>query len=188
MAQKGWKITITPKFNSKKLYHETLGTDWAEFQLEANIAGLSTANYMINYINNNCKRAGSTKKLEGAIRWEQISTTAGISWGVGNLATLNAIAKYWYVVNYGKKITGEDFVPGGSQYRPVEFVDGKANPTKAGQGHSQVTKWKRIENPSTEPRPNIMRPMGYIEATQRELVKYLRGLLKKFGKYKGMSK
>jgi hypothetical protein len=85
--KKGFRIVIKPKFNSKKLYHETLGMDWGEFQLEANIAGLSTANYMINYINNNCKRAGSTKNLEGAIRWEQINTTAGISWGVGNLAT-----------------------------------------------------------------------------------------------------
>ena len=176
------RIKITPKFNYKHIHHTTLAKDWFEFQVHARNTGIALLHYMKTFINNNCKRAGSTGKLENAITFEDISTTAKIQWGIGNRQILNAQAKYWYVINYGKTVAGQDFVPGGGQYRPVLFQDGPADPTKTGHVASKAIAWKRITNPGTEPRPSVVRPMNYIEASQRMLVKHVHLLLVRFGK------
>jgi hypothetical protein len=178
------KIIITPKFNATEIWHKTIQADWFDFQIHANKAGDALLHYMKTFINNNCKRTGSTGKLENAIDIKHLKGfgSGAIEWGIGDMSVLNAQAKHWHVINYGKKVGGEPFIPGGGQYRPVQFQDGPADPAKRGTGNSKAIAFKKIEGPN-ERKPSPVRPMNYIEATQRRLVIYMETLLRKFGKY-----
>ena len=178
--KKSFRMKITPKFKYTDITHKAFGLDWGEFQLHAYNTGATLLHYMKDYINNNTKRAGSKGKLESSITFEPLSTTSMISWGIGNISQLNAQAKHWYVINYGKKIDGKRFVPFNGQIRPVEFADGPADPAKRGKGSSQATKFRRVIGGASKPSP--IRPMHYIEATQRMLISHITALLLRYGK------
>jgi hypothetical protein len=175
--KKGFTIKITPKFDTNTIYRKTIGQFWMKVQNEVTPMGKAIHHYMLSYINNNCKRAGSTGNLEKAINYDIIHGAGIVGFGIGNMDILNSQASYWFVINYGKKITGEMFIPGGGKYRPVEFVDGKADPSLRGVGHSKATKFVKIDGEGRT--PSIVRPMGYIEATRRKLDAYYIALLKR---------
>ena len=184
MAKSGWTVKITPRFNTKEIHDKTIGRFWIDFQTQAWHMGEGLHRYMISYINSNCKRAGSTGQLEKAITHDTIHGAGIIGFGIGNMDILNAQAKHWYVINFGKKITGEPFIPFNGKIRPIEFVDGPADPSKVGVGNSQAIKFRRIQDPSKEPRPSIIRPMHYIEATQRLLLAHTKLLLARLRTFK----
>jgi len=179
-----YKIKMTPAFNTREIIKTTLQRDWFEFQLHAHNTGKTLLHYMQSFINSNRKRSGGKGTLSKAMTLTILSTTGKIHWGLGHIPTLNQRAKgfggnpYWYVVNYGKKVTGEAFIPGGGKYRPIMFTDGPADSSKRGRGTARVTKVKKITG--DEPRPSVIRPMHYVEATYKTLIAHVRLLLTRF--------
>jgi len=172
------KLTVTPKFNTKEIIDNTIGKFWFQFQLSAFNLGLKTQQYMINYIKTHKHRAGGTGLLESSINLETASSPGSISWGVGAIANL---PKYWYVVNYGKKVTGEDFIPGMGKVRPVMFSDGGADASKRGAGTGQVWGIRNIIG-ENEPLPSKIRPLNYMQATRAKLNANLRNLINRLKK------
>jgi len=159
------QLHITPQFNTKEIIDSTIKTRWFEFQMEVVEIGKRLHSYMVNYVNQNRKRSGGTGKLAGSIQFDWVVGPGTISWGIGLISTL---PQYWYVVNYGKKITGEPFIPGGGKYRPYLFTDGKADAQKRGKGTSQALGFRKRIGP-LEPVPSVIRPMNYIESTSGRL-------------------
>lgn len=164
------KMKIVPRFNAKEIIDSTIRKDWFQFEQHAFATGNTLLKYMKSYINNNHKRSGAKGKLAGAINLDILSTVGQIHWGIGHILTLNSRVKSWYVVNYGKKVGGQPFVPGGGKYRPVMFEDGPADSSKRGRGTSRATKFRKIQG--GEAIPNVIRPMHYIEATYKMLRKH----------------
>ena len=172
-------IKITPKFSTREIIDKTIQRNWFEFQAETFELGTKLHKYMRSYILANSKRQGRTGNLARSINIDKETTAGTIRWGIGNLNILRQSAPYFYVVNYGKKITGEEFIPGGKKYRPVLFTDGLADPDKRGFGTNRVTGLKRITE-TNEPIPNSIRPMNYIEYTRAQLDNEIKIILAKF--------
>ena len=179
------RVKLTPIFDTKEIMNTTLQKDWFEFQNHALQTGKALLHYMQSFINANRKRSGGKGTLARAMDFYIIDTKAKVHWGIGHIPSLNQRAKgfggrpYWYVVNYGKKATGEAFIPGGGRYRPYMFTDGPADPSKRGAGTSKATGFKRITG-SNEPKPSVIRPMNYIEATYHQLLSHINALLARF--------
>ena len=171
----GLQFTITPQFKTKEIVDNTIGKYWFEFQASAFDLGARTQQYMIDYIKGHKHRIGSSGLLERSIDLVTQTGAGFVSWGIG---TVTGLPNYYYVLNYGKKITGEDFIPGGGKIRPVEFSDGNADSSKRGVGTGQVWTYKRITG-TNEPIPSVVRPMNYIEATRFRLNANLRNLINK---------
>ena len=166
------KMTVTPRFNAKEIYDTTIGKFWFEFQARAFELGQLAHAYMINYIKTHKHRAGSSGLLERSINFYPITGAGMVGWGVGLISQL---PPYWYVINYGKKVTGEDFIPGMGKVRPVVFSDGNADPSKRGAGTGQMWTLKRITG--DEPLPSKIRPINYIQATRARINANIRNLL-----------
>jgi len=169
------QMKITPKFNVKEIIDSTIRKDWFIFQAKAFELGQKAHAYMINYIKTHKHRVGGEGLLEGSIHFYPITGAVMVGWGVGLISEL---PKYWYVVNYGKKVTGEDFVPGMGKIRPVVFSDGDADPNKRGAGTGQMWTLKRITG-ANELLPSKIRPLNYIQATRARFNANLRNLLLK---------
>lgn len=173
------KVTITPNFNVKEIIDTTIGKDWFAFQLEALNLGIRTTAYMQNYINSRRKRRGSTGNLAKTITFEPISNTmARIGWGIGNINLLNAKAKYWYVINYGKTVSGHPFVPAKGKFVPGSFEGN--TPSSALTGGVQKFNYKDGSGMGMIPK-SAVRPMNYIQASR---VKFNRDFLITLAKIK----
>lgn len=171
------KVTITPKFNTREIIDETIKKDWFEFQLQAFALGKKMTLYMQHYINNNRKRAGGTGNLAKTITFEGQTGAGVISWGIGNISVLNNRAPYWYVLNYGKKTTGAEFIPGGGKFVPGYFGDGnRANPNLKGRGTEKFT---HSRGSGKGMYPGRIRPINYIESTSFKLDREITLLLAK---------
>ena len=187
------KMQVTPKFIAEDIYHKTFGIDWPEFQVHALNMGKNLHKYMQTFINANHKRSGGKGTLAKAVNFTILSTTGMIHWGIGHIPTLQQRAKgwgggsYWHVVNYGKKVGGQSFIPGGGKYRPVEFADGsKPDPSKRGNasiGSSRVTKWAKISKVGGM-KPSVIRPMNFVSASYKMLRQHIVILLARYGKGK----
>lgn len=168
-------MKITPKFDVRQIMADTIRKDWFNFQNLAFESGLSIAKYMQDYINSRHRRRGASGNLANAITFESLSTApARIGWGVGNISVLNAKAKYWYVVNYGKMVTGQAFIPGKGKFIPGSF-EGDA-PRSALKGGVQKFNYQDGSNMGMFPK-NPIRPMNYIQASRRKFNKDLNLLL-----------
>jgi len=178
----GMRIKITPKFNVKRIISKTIERDWFEFQAQAFELGNKLLKYIRNYITTGLHRQGSTGNLAMAITLDRIHGAGKIEWGIGNREVLNRQAPYWYVINYGKKITGEPFIPGGGKYRPVKFTDGNADPSLRGTGRARVTKVRRITKGTNT--PSSIRPTNYIEATRLKLNIDIKNIIRKLKRRK----
>ena len=174
------KIIYKPIFKAKDIYHKAFNLDWGEFQLHAFNMGKILHKHMQSYITTNHKRSGATGKLAKGINFNVLSTTGKISWGIGHIPTLNQQAHYWYAINYGKKVNGQPFIPGGGKYRPVEFEDGPANSSRRGQGTSKAIKFRKLTG--GELKPSVIRPMHFIQDTYSLLIKHTRLLLLRYKK------
>jgi len=178
----GLRMKITPPFRAREIYDIAIKKNWFEFQLGIFEIGKLAHSYMQNFINTNRKRQGGTGNLSKDITFEPKTGAGTVFVGVGNTDILNSRAPYWYVTNYGKKITGEPFVPGGGKVRPIDFGGSPPEASLRGRGTEKVTGVKRITG--QEPVPSIVRPMHYIQATQHRVNADLRNLLRRI---KGLS-
>lgn len=164
-------LKITPRFSSKQIIDETIRKDWFMFQFEAMNLGARTLNYMQNFILTHRKRRGGTGKLAKSIKLYNVSGTGFVSWGIGLIPELEP---YWYVINYGKMITGGDFIPGKGKAIPGSFEGSRA---EAGLGGG-VEKFNYNDGTGfgmIAKKP--VRPMNFIQATRARLNANLRNLI-----------
>lgn len=171
-------IKVTPKFNVREIVDSTIRKDWIRFQLEAFNFGFKLKRFMKNYINVNRKRSGGTGNLSRAITLKKISQPGTIGWGIGFIPSLNRKAPYWYVLNFGAKITGEKFIPPVSLghfdgSRPDSVLRGKG--TDRWRGGVEATLGESLGYKMTPKTP--IRPINYIEATDFRLKLKLNNLL-----------
>jgi len=163
------KMSITPKFNTKTIVSDTIGRTWFTFQNEAHLLGVALTAYMQSYINSNRRRRGGTGNLAKAIKFYPLNTVGVVSWGIGSIAELNQQAKYWYVVNFGKKITGEDFVPYNGKFTPGSFEGSRPNHAFAG-GRGVMHFNKGDHSGFGMKAKSVIRNINYIEATRAKLM------------------
>lgn len=170
------RMVVKPKFDVKRIINKTIEKDWINFQSRALNMGKALHKYMQSYINRNRKRQGGTGRLSKAIDFAILATApARIHWGIGSISKLNTIAKYWYVINYGKKVTGGQFIPGGGKFVPGYFGTGnRPDSSLKGRGKESFTHSPRS---SMGMYPGIIRPMHYIEATRYRLSRRLKRLI-----------
>ncbi len=159
------QVKITPVFDVQQVWNEGFGFAWFIFQNEAFELGKRMHTYMINYLSANKKRASKVgSSLANNIKFHTISKSPGqIAWGIGDISQLQRTNPYWYVLNYGKKVSGERFIPGGGQFRPVMYSDGRPQSSLAGHGTGTATAIGR-GNPVSP-----IRPIPYIDKTQWKL-------------------
>ena len=122
-----------------------------------------TANFTSQFIQSHTRRGGSSGKL--AREFSKViksgSVTKGdYSVGIGDTGNLTKKVPYWYVVNYGKMVSGAEYIP--NYGRPVggKFADGR--PEAGGDGGRFKT-----GGPFAMKAGKAIRPMRYIEAAKR---------------------
>jgi len=173
-------IKITPRFHTREIINSTIGKDWGRFSKEAMILGKNTHNYMRKYINKKRKRSGGTGNLANSVNFYMDAGSKGrIFWGVGDLSILNARAKEWYVVNYGKTVGGIKYIPYWGKFCPGYFRggDGRPKASQAGKGREGFSKTNYM-GMGMFPK-NAIRPMHYIQATRHKLTRDIRIMLTK---------
>ena len=170
------EMKITPKFDVKTIVDSTILREWFLFQNEAFQLGSIILAYMQNFISANHKRDGGTGNLAKAMILETKTGAGEVFWGIGNIGKLSAEVPYYYVVNFGKKESGEPFIPGGG--KPVFGYFGTGNdpdPSLRGIGTEAFT----LDKTKFKMYPGVIRPMNYIEATRAKLELEMRSLLNK---------
>jgi len=132
---------------------------------------------MIHYINNNRKRSGGTGNLTGSINFDKKTPAGTIWWGIGHIPTLQARAPYWYVINYGKTVSGQPYTPNWGNFVPGRFSggDGRPQASMRGKGTESFT---YTPNSGMGMYPGMpVRPTNYIEATRHKLNIDIRAIL-----------
>jgi len=171
------EIKITPKFNVKEIMDTTIRKDWFIFQAEAYELGNQLLPYIQTYINAHRKRTGNTGNLADSMTFEGQTGAGFISWGIGNIDLLNSRAPYWYVINYGRKVTGEAFIP-----PATTGYFGQGNKPDSQQAGAGTERWHYAGGRGAgffmKP-THVVRAMNYIQATKFELDKQLKVLLTK---------
>lgn len=130
--------------------------------------GNRTQEYFRRTIKQNTKRRGSTGTLSNSIQSKVYVDSADmVLVGIGNKADIQEVAKYWYVVNYGVKISGQPFLPPGN----IGNFEGKAPQSRyAGGSVSGRAMWSH--GTPYYMQPKTFRPMHYIEKTNAWLISY----------------
>ena len=165
------RMIITPKFNAKEIYDSTISKDWFIFQNSAYLLGQRTALYMQNYINRNRHRRGGTGKLAKAMQFKGFTAPGIVSWGIGFMPSL---PKYWYVINYGKMVTGEAFIPFRGRFVPGSFEGNRpSSALKGGVEHFNIGDGSGFGMKAK----SVIRPINYIQATYIKLNANLTALL-----------
>ncbi len=171
------RIKITPRFSANQIIEQDLNKSWAELEVHFFQAGHSLLKYMRHYINSNRKRSGGTGNLAKAIDIKIFSTTGQISWGIGHIPTLQSRAPYWYVLNYGKTISGKRFVPGMGKAVPGYFGGGnRPDSSKKGAGTEHFSYARN----TFLIYPGAIRPINYIESSEHMLKVHINTILARF--------
>ena len=166
-------MTISPKFNVREIMSKTIERDWINFQSGAFDMGKRLHTYMQTYINSHRKRRGGTGNLSKSVNFETLAGAGmgSIFWGIGNI---NLLPAYYYVINYGKMITGEPFIPFRGQRVPGSFEGGRPKSGLRGG----VERFNRGDGSGFSMKPgSVVRPMNYIQATRARLNANLNALL-----------
>jgi hypothetical protein len=108
--------------------------------------------YMQSYLMTHSKHP--TGRLMSNLDIKIIKTDKGFTFGIGNIKKLNKESPYWYVLNYGKTITGKKFIPPAF----VGSFEGD-RPVAGKQGQQYVDEGNYYIQPKT------FTPVNYIEAT-----------------------
>jgi hypothetical protein len=166
--------SITPKVEPKKMTEEWINRSWLEFQEKAFNLGDEMLAYMRNFISERSHREGKTGNLINAIRRYGNVEPGAVWWGIGHITELNAVAKYWAILNFGGMtwagLTGTA-VPG-------HFGEDKApdhNQAGTGVGQDRFTHSPYIKNEHGKQGNYFMHvhsqihPINYIEASQQQL-------------------
>jgi len=177
-----FKMKVTPRFKTKKLWDETVQKDWFKFQERALVLGYRTLRYMKSYINANRKREGGSGNLAKSVDFvkEAGAGLGRIFWGIGSLDRLNTRAPYWYVVNSGKTVSGSPYIPARGGFVPGYFRGGDGRPKAeyAGKGREHFDYQSGAGSGIWPTHP--IRPINYIQASQvkmeLELTKILQAL------------
>lgn len=158
------RVKITPAFNVNEIMLGTIRKDWFIFQSDALQLGMNLANYMQTFISTRHKRRGASGKLASSITFEPNPNSTGqIGWGVGDISVLNAKAPYWYVVNYGKTVGGQPFIPAKGKFVPGSFEGNAPSPALKGG----VQKFNKGDGSGMGMFPkSAIRPMNYIQASR----------------------
>ncbi len=121
--------------------------------------------FMQNYIMGKAKHPSGNliQQLDITVK----DTAKGITIGIGNVQKLNEKAPYWYVLNYGKTITGATFIPPAF----VGSFEGD-RPSVDQAGTQRVTSGKFFISPQS------FTPINYIEATISYMKTRFRATLK----------
>lgn len=167
------RLHITPKFNVREIISNTIEKDWINFQAGAFDMGKRLHSYMQSYINSHRKRRGGTGKLAKSINFE-VQAGAGLGtifWGIGKI---DLLAPYYYVINYGKMITGGEFIPFKGKKVPGSF-EGR-RPMSGLKGGTEKFNIADGSGFAMTPK-SAVRPMHYIEATKARLNANLKALL-----------
>jgi len=173
------RFKCVPKFRTREIINSTITKDWDYFQEKAINLGKKLHKDMRGYINTHRQRDGGTGHLAKTINFDKKAGAVldRIWWGIGNLDKLNAEAKYWYVINNGKKTDGSEFIPGGGKFVPGFFGSGNLpDANQKGKGKESFTKTKG-KGLKIGIRPGVIRPMNYIEYTSAKLDKEIHKLL-----------
>jgi len=151
------------------------------FQNEAFLLGNQILAYMQSFINANRKRRGGTGNLAKSMKLETFAGagTGMISWGIGKISDLMISAPYYYVVNYGKMITGQPYVPFHGKTVPGSFEGNHPNSTGGSEKFNIGDGSGIFMTPG-----KAIKPMGYIQATRHQLNVKLRILLKSLSRGK----
>ncbi len=170
------KINIHPKFHTREIMLTTLRKDWFEIQAGVYEIGQRLHKYIQTYVNSHRKREGGTGNLAKAITFDRHTGAGMVSWGIGNVNILNSQAPYWYVVNYGKMVTGAPYIPAHGNFVPGYFRggDGRPRAEMTGKGKESFV-YEPGGNKGMYPRTPI-RPMNYIQATRAKLTRDIRAL------------
>ena len=168
---------VTPRFSSKEIIID-LHKIWFEFQAGAMEIGKRTHTYMQNYINTHHKRRGGTGTLARSIDFFPMTAPGMIGWGIGTIANL---PPYWYVINYGRMVTGEKFIPARGGFVPGSFEGRRPEPALA--GGVEKFNYKDGSNFGMTPK-RAVRPMNYIQRTRARLNANLRALINRLKRTK----
>lgn len=156
-------MTITPKFDAKTWSRKKIQSDWFLFQTSAFKVFEALRYYMIQYIAKNKKRSPSSGKLEQAI-WDSSvyeHRSRAFFFGIGKISYLQEHVPYWFVLNSGKMVSGEAFIPFRGKRVKGSFVpSGRPHPDGSGELFALNDKKFMIR-----PKKPI-RPINYIEATK----------------------
>lgn len=162
-----YKIKIIPRFRSKKILHEGLGAIWFEFQDRIWKLGKGLHQEMKSYITTHTRRHPASGKLASAINFDRTTGAGTVGFTIGNVEKLSQEAPYWYVVNFGKKTSGEQFIPGGGKFRPVRYNGNSPTSEMRGRGTERASQIGRISHSSQISSP--IRPMNYISHTRKKM-------------------
>lgn len=174
------KMTISPKFAIHQWTKVRIQRDWMGFQNRALMLGQRIQAYMVSYISAHKKR-GQSPHLDGTLPLEKsiklhilVTAPARISWGIGDLNILQTQSPHWYVINYGKTVSGRRFIPANGKAVPGYF-----QPSGRPMANKRNGREPFIYDPGTfimYPK-NPVRAMNYIQASQFKLGSEFRKLL-----------
>ena len=180
------QMKITPRFSAREIIDYTIKRDWFQFQAEAMAMGQSLHAYMQSFINSNRKRQGGSGNLANSINFNK-EAGAGLGriwWGIGHIPTLQSRAPYWYVVNYGKTVSGRPYIPNYGNFVPGKFSGGDGRPDASMRGKGvESFKYASGSGMGMYPKSPI-RPINYIQATRHKLTMDIRALLARLKQFK----
>lgn len=149
-------IVITPKLDIDLFVLKTIEVETQMFVSSLQGLGKKIQNYMQSFIIANTKRHPSTGTLAKSINLVIEPGKETIFIGIGDMDILQKEFPGWYVVNYGKMITGQPYIPPSS----VGSFNGSAPDFQyVGFGNERFKKDGKYMVRPTE----SIRPMNYIE-------------------------
>lgn len=171
------KIKVEPKFRMQTVTNRLIQKFWHLLPAELSVIGDSAHSHMREHIDAHITRPGSTGNLSSSITKDFTAGGGRLFVGIGNIDILNAQAPYWYVLNYGKMITGEPFIPGGGKWVPRgEFQPGTPEPNPS---DFRGGRWVPGAGGHTFQAKRPIEPINYIEATKMMVDAQLSNLIQK---------
>jgi len=174
-------ISFKSTFNIVAWVEPKLRKEWMQFQLEADHLGERLYAYMINYIDIHRHReksmhADGTIPLSQSITLDKFTGMGQVGFGIGNIAKLQKESPYWYVLNYGAKVSGEKFIPANGGFIPGSFRGMK--PTSGLSNGTARFNYNDGSGFGMKPK-KFYRPINYIDATQRKFAHRLSMMINK---------
>jgi hypothetical protein len=165
------KVRFVQKGLSPTEFAVKIGKNVEKVKLGTFRAAQETARHMKEEIETSTLRHPSTGRLSKSIRTHKTST----GYGVGKITDL---PPYWYVQNYGAKVSGGKFIPGGGKKVRGDFAgnapDGQFAGQPGGAGEKMNHPGKFVVQAS-----HPIEPKRYIEKTKNWLRQNIKNLLAK---------
>ena len=156
-------VNITPKFDSKIIYHDWIEKDWFNFQNQLFEAGNTMLSYMQNFIASKTK-GESSGNLVRSIKFYGVAgaETGSVAWGIGLIPEMDVLAPYWHIIDVG----GSSF-QGDYHFVPGEFSGGKFTYIPGS------TEGKMLPSGVK----GVIKPMHYVDATRLQLDKEIQRII-----------